>query len=333
MIRHLAHLTLAATAVACGAEHEPSQSAASPSPTTIAVVSESLTATMPVEGTVRAARRAEITTRMMARISSLPVDVGTQVREGQVLARLGTDDVAANRAKAEAAVTAARAARDESVRQAARMDTLFAQDVVAEVQRDGAHLRLTQAESQLQLATATLREVEAAASYSTLAAPYAGVIVARNADVGDVAAPGMPILVLESNGRREAVLAVPPDVANGLRLGETLRIRDRNGRVAEAPITAVAGGADPWTRTVEVKAQLPADWATGTSVTALVPTGAVQGLAIPRTAVVRRGQLTGVRVATAAGVVVRWVRLGRAVDDGERVEVLSGLEPGDRILP
>ena len=203
--------------------------------------------------------------------------------------------------------------------------------MVAQVQRDQARLQLAQAESQLQLGRATLAEVATAASYSTIRAPFAGAIVARFADPGDMAAPGMPILVLEDTEPRDAVLAVPADIAQHLERGMTIRVTSVDGRSATAPIRAISAGADPMTRTVEVRAQLPADWPTGVSATALVPAGTVSGIAIPAEAVVRRGQLTGVRVVTEAGVALRWIRLGRTLDDDERVQVLSGLEPGDRI--
>jgi hypothetical protein len=84
-------------------------------------------------------------------------------------------------------------------------------------------------------------------------------------------------------------------------------------------------------KTVEVRVILPADWPTGVSVTALVPGGTTQAVTIPSSSVVRRGQLTGVRVVTADGPALRWVRLGRAVD-AETVEVLSGLTAGDEIV-
>jgi len=332
MIRRLTIVSLTLGVLACGGEPPAATRAPESHENTLTVEAEHLTVTMPVEGTVTARQRAEITTRMMARITSLPVDVGSRVTAGQVLVRLGTEDIAANRAKAEAAVTAAQAATDEARRQAARMDTLYAQDVVAQVQRDQAHLGLAQAESQLALANATLREVEAAASYSTIEAPFAGAVVARYVDPGDVAAPGMPILVVEDRNPRDAVLAVPADVAAGLSRGMKIRVTTVDGRSTEAPIRAIAAGADPMTRTVEVRAELPADWPTGVAATGLVPAGAFEGVAIPASAVVRRGQLTGVRVLTDDGVAVRWIRLGRTLGDNERVQVLSGLEPGDRIV-
>jgi RND family efflux transporter MFP subunit len=332
MIRRIAILTLTAGAAACGGESHPEAQSPEIPVNTYTVETRPLTTTMPVEGTVVARQRAEVTTRMMARISSLPVDVGTRVNSGQVLLRLGNDDIAANRAKAEAAVMAAQAGRDEAAKHAARMDTLLAQDVVAQVQRDQAHLQLAQAESQLQLAQATLKEVETAASYSTIRAPFGGTVAARYNDAGDVAAPGMPILVIESAGPRDAVLAVSPDVAAELDVGMTVPVRGAEGRTTNAPVRAIAGGADPWTRTVEVKAELPNDWPTGVSVTALVPTGTAEGVAIPRSAVIHRGQLTGVQVVTTDGVAIRWIRLGRSVDGQSLVQVLSGLEPGDRIV-
>jgi len=84
-------------------------------------------------------------------------------------------------------------------------------------------------------------------------------------------------------------------------------------------------------RTVEVRVILPADWPTGVSLAALVPTGTTRAVAIPAEAVVRRGQLTGVRVVTSNGATLRWIRLGRTVGE-DRVEVLSGLSAGDEIV-
>ncbi|MGD2122880.1 MAG: efflux RND transporter periplasmic adaptor subunit [Gemmatimonadota bacterium] len=329
----IALLGMAAFLTACGSGHSSDETHAGPSEfgSGVPVEMEEIHVNVPVEGTVLARNRAEITTRMMARVSDLTADVGTRVRVGQVLIRLGTEDIEANRAKAEAAVMVAQAARDEAEKHADRMDALLAQDVVPQVQRDQAHLQLTQAESQLAMATATLREVETAGSYASIRAPFAGEVVARFIDEGDVAAPGMPLLVVEEAGPREGRLAVPVDAAAGLEVGSTVKVTTLGGRETDAPVRVVAAGADPLSKTVEVRVTLPADWPTGVSVTALVPSGTTQAVTIPSEAVLRRGQLTGVRVVTAGGTALRWVRLGRAVG-GDRVEVLSGLNEGDEIV-
>jgi RND family efflux transporter MFP subunit len=331
--------TLALGAAACGHETTETSVPAQLQVNTITVEAEAFPTVVAVEGNIEAKNRASLSTRMMARVTAIPVEVGDHVSAGQTLIRLGTEDISANRAKAEAAVTVATAARDEAARHAARMDTLLAQDAVPQVQRDAAFLGLTQAESQLAMAEASLAEVENANSYATIRAPFDGAVTARNINVGDLAAPGMPLIVVDADGPREAVMAVPANVSTQLQPGSLLTVSGQDGTTA-SEVTAIASGADPWTRTVQVRATVPADWATGVAVTALVPTGSRTGIAIPEASVVRRGQLTGVRVLTELGEQVRWVRLGRTIapasaeaDQGEtRVEVLSGLEPGERIV-
>lgn len=326
-------LGLAAAVAACGDSHHAEEAQAqTPAQDGVPVRVESIPLQVSVEGTVFSRNRAEITTRMMARVTELRADVGSRVGAGEVLLRLGTEDVAANRTKAEAAMRVARAARDEAERHAQRMDTLYAQDVVARVQRDQARLQLTQAESQLAMAQATLQEVETAASYASIRAPFAGEVVSRYIDVGDVAAPGRPLLVVEEAGPREARLAVPVDVAQELTSGDTVQVTTLTGRSARAPVRTVASGADPMSKTVEARVTLPGDWPTGVSVSAQIPAGTIQAITVPSSAVVRRGQLTGVRVTTPQGPALRWVRLGRTLHDGDRVQVLSGLNEGDEII-
>ncbi len=328
----IAVLGMVAILAACGGGHstEDTHAATSDGVSGVPVEVEEIQVNVPVEGTVVARNRAEITTRMMARVTDLTADVGTKVRPGQVLIQLGTEDIAANRAKAEAAVMVASAALDEAKKHANRMDALLAQDVVPQVQRDQAHLQLKQAESRLTMATATLREVETAGSYASIRAPFAGEVVGRFIDEGDVASPGMPLLVVEEAGPREGRLAVPVVAASGLEVGSTVQVATLGDRVIDAPVRVVAAGADPMSKTVEVRVTLPSDWPTGVSLTALVPGGTTRAVTIPAAAVVHRGQLTGVRVITGDGAALRWIRLGRSVGDG-KIEVLSGLEAGDMI--
>lgn len=322
---------LALGATACGQSVATTPPPRSPAEPTLTVRAETLTTAITVHGVLQARQQAEISTRMMARVSEVPVEVGARVRAGEPLLRLGTDDVTANRLKAAAAQAAARAARDEAARQLARMDTLLQADAVSQVQRDQAALALSQADAHVAVAEAAVREVETAAGYATIVAPFSGTVVARYVDPGDLANPGMPLLLFQSEGQRDVVLAVPPDVAANLRAGDTLAVSTPDDRRAAARIRAIASGADPRTGTVEVLAAAPAEWPTGIAVTALVPAGTHVGIAIPLPSIVRRGQLTGVRLATPDGAVLRWVRLGRSTPD-QRVEVLTGLTPGELVI-
>jgi RND family efflux transporter MFP subunit len=341
MKRWISLWAVVTAAAACG-NGEPSADAATvesrPVGETMVVEPAVLRSVVPVDGTVTARDEAVLSTRAMAQITAIEVEVGDRVRAGQVLVRLGTDDVSASRQRAEAALLVANAARDEAARHAVRMDTLLAQDAVALVQRDQARLALVQAESQVALAEASVQEVEAAARYSMLAAPFDGVVVSRTARVGDLAAPGQPLLALAAHGPREVVLGVPVDAALELEPGSEIAVDGGGVGRSVARVRAVSRGADPRSRTIEVRAELPSSWPSGVSVTALVPSGVHEGVAIPESAVVRRGQLTGVRVVGDEGVSLRWIRLGRRIETTNAqgqvevtVEVLSGLAAGERI--
>lgn len=339
MIRLLLGTLAAVAMLSCGRadadDIAPERTPVAENGKTLTVRSDTVRNAVPVHGTVRGVRQASVSTRMMARVTGVEVEVGARVAAGEVLVRLGLDDIAPNRTKAQAAVDAARAALAEAERHAARMDTLYRQDAVAGVQRDQARLQVTQAASQVAMAEASLEEVETAEEYAAVRAPFAGAITSRSVNVGDLASPGMPLFVVEGTGPREAILAVPADLALRLNAGDGVRVVTATGREELAPIRAVASGADPRTRTVEVRVTLPPDWPTGVAVTAFIPGETRRAVTIPVSAVVRRGQLTGVRVVTERGPVLRWIRLGRAVtsDSGdEAVEVLSGLETGERIV-
>jgi len=334
--RFFAIAALALGAGACGRGNAAPATVAAALPGTLEIRADTLTTLVPVAGSVVARRRAELATRLTARVTRVPVEIGSAVRAGQLLVELGTEDVAASRARAAAARAAALAARDEAARQADRMDTLLAHDAVAQVQRDGANLALAQAEAQLAAADAALRDAATAESYAALTAPFDGVVATRAVDPGDLAVPGAPLVVVEDLGPRDGLFAVPADLAARLRPGDVVKVARGDEPSVAAPIRVMGRSADPATRTVEVRVIVPRDWPTGVALTGLVPAGVHAGVAVPPSAVVRRGQLTGLRVLSGDQVVIRWVRLGRAVtgpQEMERVEVLSGLEPGDRIVP
>jgi hypothetical protein len=111
----------------------------------------------------------------------------------------------------------------------------------------------------------------------------------------------MPILVVEEAGPREGKLAVPAGLAAGLDPG-TARVSTVDGRRRPGSGASVAGGSRSHVPDGGGPRALPEDWPTGVSVSALVPAGTAEAITVPASAVVRRGQLTGVQVVTPDGV-------------------------------
>lgn len=266
-------------------------------------------------GTVRAARRAEVATRLMGRVESVRVRAGDRVRPGQLL-------LTVERASLTAARQQASAGRDQAAATLRRTERLYADSAAPLVQLEAARTAHAQAEAQV-------RAVQADLAYAEVRAPFAGVVAARAVDPGDQAAPGQPLLVIEDRTAREIVVAVPTEVGEWLQAGQTAAVEiGAVGRRVAARIEAVVPGADPGSPTVEVRLSGPADLPPGVAAVAELPAGGRSTLQVPASALMRRGQLEGVYLfASDSTLRLRWVRTGRERDS--TVEVLSGLLAGD----
>jgi RND family efflux transporter MFP subunit len=268
-------------------------------------------------GTVRAARRAEIATRLMGRVESVPVRVGDRVRPGQLL-------LTVERASLAAAQRQASAALEQAAATLRRTERLYADSAAPLVQLEAARTAHAVAEAQAAAVRADL-------AYAEVRAPFAGVVAARLVDPGDQAVPGQPLLVIEDRTAREIVVTVPDEVGERLRAGQSAAVEiGAGGRRVTARIEAVVPGADPQSPTVEVRLSGPADLAPGLAAVAELPAADRATLQVPLSAITRRGQLEGVYLfAPDSTLRLRWVRTGRESDS--TIEVLSGLIPGDLV--
>ena len=266
-------------------------------------------------GTVRAARRAEVATRLMGRVEAVHVRAGDRVRPGQLL-------LTVERASLTAAQQQAAAALDQAAATLRRTERLYADSAAALVQLEAARTARAQAQAQA-------RAVQADLAYAEVRAPFAGVVATRLVDPGDQAAPGQPLLVIEDRTAREIVVTVPDEVGDQLRRGQAAAVEIGAGaRRVTARIEAVVPGADPQSPTVEVRLSGPADLTPGLAAVAELPAGGRSTLQVPASAIMRRGQLEGVYLfAPDSTLRLRWIRTGRVQDS--TAEVLSGLLPGD----
>lgn len=269
-------------------------------------------------GTVRALQRAELGTRMMGRVESVRVRPGDRVRRGQVLATF-------DRAAQTAARRQATAGLELATSNLRRMERLHADSAIPVAQLEAARAGFAQAEAQAQAALAEL-------SYAELVAPFAGVVTERLADPGDLAAPGRPLLVIEDDGAREIVVAAPERVAAQVRAGQTVEVDvGADARAVSARVVAVVPSADPMSRTVDIRLTTRERLASNLTAVANLPVAQEAApLSVPPSAVVERGQLTGVYLfAPDTTLRLRWIRVGRRAAD--RIEVASGLVAGDLV--
>ena len=196
------------------------------------------------------------------------------------------------------------------------------------------HAREKQMRYRIDAGSAELQAAEIALGETRITAPATGVVVDRRAEPGDLAVPGQPLLVLDDPRAYRLEAVVGESAVGRVRMGETVPVVvDSLGRTLIGRVAEIIPAADPASRTVTVKLDLPADAAlrTGLFGRARFPAAERQALLVPLGALVERGQLTSAYVVDAQGIArLRLVTAGARY--GDRVEILSGLDAGERIV-
>jgi RND family efflux transporter MFP subunit len=285
-----------------------------------------------VAANVQAARRATVATRLSAAVRAVHVQEGQQVQAGQLLVSLGDADLRGQLGAAEAALATA-SAHERRIRALAE-------------QRAATPAELEGATAQRAQAAAAVAAVKANLEYTALRAPFAGTVQSRRVEPGDLVGPGQPLFQLEGSGL-ELTASLSDDEARGLAPGQRLRFR-AGGAEGRVEVTSLTPGGDPLSHRRGLRARVLGDVAglrsgafarlevpgAGAASHASAASGAPAAPAatwLPRSALVERGDLSGVFVAGASGKAeLRWLSLGDTT--GEAVVVRAGLRAGDRVI-
>lgn len=191
-----------------------------------------------------------------------------------------------------------------------------------------------QAMAQVSESAAMKQSADVALSYATIAAPYDGIVTQRTADPGTMAAPGTPLITLESMTHRLEV-EIPEGLMQAVSVGSEANVRFDAvpGKVFTGRLTEIVPQSGVASHTFVAKYELPSDprLKSGIYGRADVPNGRRKGLSIPQGASWTRDGLSYVYVVNAESVArLRIVTLGK--QGGGRIVVLSGLAPGERVV-
>lgn len=275
--------------------------------------------TLPAEAVIEATRQATVATQVSGRIVAVNAEPGQRVQAGQVLMRIDAREAAENVAAAKAQLVQAEANH-------ARTQNLFKQKFVSQAALDATEATLKSARAQAAAAGA-------GASHATVTAPISGIVAARQAELGDLATPGKPLLtVFDPKGLR-AIASIPQ-----FKLKEALKATaakiefPETRRWLDGTRFEVLPTIDAQSHTATARVYLPdaVDLVPGMAARVHFVVGKAQKLTVPATAVVRRGEISAVYVVGGDKPKLRQVRLGEPVADGE-IEILSGLAAGETV--
>ena len=288
-----------------------------------------------VPASVEAKQSTVISSRLLARIVAVNVRAGDYVVHGQVLVELEKTDLLARADQAAQQIRSVEARLTEAHQNLARAEELHQRGLIAIADRDAARADAAALEADLASANQALTEAQTAVSYSELRSPIAGRVVDRFAEPGDTVSPGGNLLSLYNPFSLRVEARVREQLALTLTTGQALAVRvPALEKSYTAVIEDIVPAAHPGSRSFLIKAMLPSEpgLLPGMYARLQVPAGDRSRLLIPLERVAQAGQLDVVWVVSGGQVLRRFVRLGQPADNG-LVEVLSGLEAGDELMP
>ena len=296
--------------------------------------------TLTLPGNIQPYNRAAIFARVNGYVKSWDHDIGSPVKAGQALADIDAPDLDQQLSQAKATLASVRANLQIASLTANRNNILLQKQIVAQQLADQTTADATAKEAVVDANEANVRQLEAMQSFKTLAAPFDGVVTARNVEIGQLISPGgsgPPLFEVSDLHRVRIFVQVPQSFSAGLVPGlkATFEMPQYPGVQFDATLSHISKSINASSHSMQV--ELQADNAAGKffggsycNVHFEIPTDA-NLVTIPSTALVTGNQ--GTQVATLDGhdkVALKSVQLGR--DLGDSVEVIAGLSPSDRII-
>ncbi len=258
-------------------------------------------------GTVAAEKSTAVSSRVMAMVTAVHVNLGDTVAAGQSLVSIDPTAAQGQVSQAQGGLAQAEAALALARRNRERFEALAASKSASELELDMARMQFEQAAGAVQQARGAVDSATSVARESRVVAPFAGRVAARLVEVGDLAAPGRPLVMIESSVGRRLIVAVPETVARTAALtpGQALAVTlDARPDLGEIPgrLAEISPGPDPVSHSYTVKIDLPAlDLPAGAAGRAFLATGRRDTVRIPRAALIGSGGLTLVVVRDSAG--------------------------------
>ena len=286
-----------------------------------------------VPGTIVAREATDISSRMMARIESIAVRSGDAVRKGDLLVQLEKADLEARSAQARDQVASIRARLDESRLQLERIETLLAKGQIARAEYDRAAAAVASMQADLSAAEQALHENETALAFSTIRAPIDGRIIDRFAEPGDTATPGQKLLSLYNPLSLRVEAHAREGLALALTDGESVFVDIPSlNRQSTGTVEEIVPAANPGARSFQLHVALDysPDVLPGMFARLNFTVGAEDRLLIPVAMISQVGQLDMIGIVENGQIQRRVIRTGEV--RGDDVEVLSGLEPGERLV-
>ena len=310
----------------------PAEDAPTPGLATFRVESAPVPEERLLDGTVEAVNQSTVSAQTAGRIDSIHFDVNDRVAAGTVMLRIRSTEQVAGLTQAQAAVKEATAREAEAQQRYQRINDMYQRRVVARATFDEASAARDAAVARASAARAGLDAAREGVAYTEVRAPYSWVVTQKFVQLGELVAPGTPLMAGASLDALRVVAEVPQSVVEQVRKVHQAVVYVDGKRIESTGLTLFPS-AQPQTSTFRLRIDMPKGvqgLAPGMFVKVGLVTGAADLLLVPRAAVVERSEMRAVYVVAPDGrVSLRQVRLGHV--RGDQIEILAGLVADDTI--
>ena len=288
-------------------------------------------------GRIEAEDEVNLAFRISGRVLNSDLNTGDQVKAGQVVARLESQNELNALRAAQANLAAAQGQLVQALNHFERQDTLLKQGWTTRANHDQAMQARQTAQSAVDAAEAQLKAAHDMVDFTELKADAPGVVTSTGARAGEVVQAGQMIIKLARKDGRDAVFDVPAQVIRTAPADPEIAVTltDNPSVVAQGRVREVAPQANPATRTFEVKVGLtapPPAMRLGTTVTGRMETEALAAIEIPATALTKFNRQPAVWVVDPASRTVS-IRNVDVLRYGQAMVALSGgLDAGETIV-
>jgi RND family efflux transporter MFP subunit len=290
-------------------------------------------------GTLQADKQSNLSTRVMGQVRKVYVKPGQKVNAGDLLIQIRNQDIMAQKAQVEASKVEAQTAFESAEKDLKRFEALYKNKSASEKEMDDIRTNYQMAKARLDAVNQMEQEVEESLRYTSIRAPYRGVITGKFVQEGDMANPGMPLLSIENPGQWEVYARIPENDISRLQLNAPVSVQFTSvpGLQVEGTISEINPSSTNTGSQFEAKVLLNTSRTeakqlySGMFATVNYQKGTQPMILVPKSALVTRGQLVGLYTVSQAGTsLLRWVRTGRSY--GDSIEILSGLSDGEQYI-
>ncbi|KAF0813637.1 Multidrug resistance protein MdtA [Andreprevotia sp. IGB-42] len=290
-------------------------------------------------GTLRGREEAVIHARTNGYLKAWYKDLGEHVKQGELLAEIDTPEIDQELGQVRATRDQIRARQALAESSLARWQGLRERDAVSQQELDERSTALRQAQADLAAANANVQRLERLGSFKQLRAPFDGIVVRRNVDVGTLIAAGTSreLFALAQTGQLRIQVAVPQALAQGITVGQdaAVVVPEWPGKPFRGTVTRTAGAIDAATRSMQIEVALPnpdGKLLPGAfAEVRLTLASPKKPLVLPINTLTFDADGVSVAVVGKDGVVaVRPIKIGR--DFGKNAEILDGVKRGEQVV-